>query len=185
MVTYVSISSSVKALLPHYAENLQPICALWYTLSWQNLVTACFSSLVQKEYGLAMLPLLGPYYTGHSSSKWQRVQACIGMHNEEHSQYNKIWENFFTIISASLMYLINKHTYHINSRLWWCNGNYQNLNWVPFFLLENYGFARIKNTPFTVYKYVYCELSINYYFYKFTYFFLFLVFPIFFVYRML
>jgi len=72
----------------------------------KNFVTARFSSLVQTECGAAMLPLLGPYYTGHSISKWHRVQACIGMHNEQHSQYNKIRENFFTIISESLTYLL-------------------------------------------------------------------------------
>jgi len=32
---------------------------------------------------------------------------------------------------------------------------------------------RIKNTAFTIYKYVYCELSINYYFYEIIYLFIF------------
>jgi hypothetical protein len=60
------------------------------------------------------------------------------------------------------------------------------LNWVPFLLLENYGSPRIKNTAFTVYKYVYCELYINYNFYKiYLFIYLFLVFHILLFYRML
>jgi hypothetical protein len=37
----------------------------------KNLVPAFFSSLVQMECEVAMLRLLGPYHSGHSSSKWQ------------------------------------------------------------------------------------------------------------------
>jgi hypothetical protein len=56
----------------------------------KNLVAACFFSLVQTECGLATLHLLGPHYTGHLVSKWLRVEAGIGVRNEQHSQYNKI-----------------------------------------------------------------------------------------------
>jgi hypothetical protein len=144
----VSISPSVKTMFPHCWKSTTNLCPL-----------VC-PQLTKSSHCMLLFFGAKGMWTGHVTSAGTILHWPLKfkMHNEQHSQCNKIWETFFTIISASLMYLINKYTCHINSRLWWCNSNYQKLNWVPFFLLENYGSPRIKNTAFTVYKYV----TVNY-----------------------
>jgi len=109
----------------------------------KNLVTTCFSSLVQTEFS-------GHVTSAGTTLHWPfKFKMAEGSRWYWHAQWTAqpVQQNFtkyFTTLSESLMYLINKYRSHINSRLRWCNSIYQNLNWVPFFLPETYGSQELK-----------------------------------------